>query len=247
MSRKILFILCLLLFSLVIIPFSYADSDDNAMILSLKNAWEKSECETMSTNLSIYAKLDNAFIEVEEMESVLTDLFTLFNLPENPIIEWSEYEGYREGTVVHELAKDDFLSLSVQSFYGESDDDSETNVMINIDGGQDINKLLEYQRLIENSLQTISATGQLNCSILGMVESETSEEVIEIISKLVEHMQCDIKDFYVDNQVISLCGNSPLLDDQPYGWSFNMQISARKDENGKYYLWLGYPAIASSY
>ncbi|QOR33775.1 YwmB family TATA-box binding protein [Clostridium sp. 'deep sea'] len=248
MTKKVAFIFCLLTLTTVVISASFANSTVDASIEAIKNAWIQSNCNTLSSNLSIYAKMQNQVLDQADMEQQLKDLIGSLKLSNLSNFTSVNHEGYREVTVTGKLNDGEHITLSMQTFYDQKEVAVDSNILINIDGNENIDRLLSFHKIINTALEQLSAKGQINCSVLGFVDSNTPEEdVISLITKLVKLMQCDITDFFVDNQVISLCGNSPLLNEKPYGWSFNMQISARKDDEGRYYLWLGYPAIASSY
>ncbi|MCG8553424.1 MAG: YwmB family TATA-box binding protein [Desulfobacterales bacterium] len=248
MTKKVAFIFCLITLTTVVISASFANSNSDGSISSLQEAWLKSECKTVSTNISIYAKMESPVLLEADMKNSIEGLLSILELSDLSELNWVNHEGYREVSVTGKLEAEEYVTISLQSFYDKDESNVDSNLLINIDGDENVERLLSYNSLINTALKQVSAEGQINCSILGFVDTEAPEEdVIDLITKLVKLMQCDITDFFVDNQVISLCGNSPLLNEKPYGWSFNMQISARKDDEGRYYLWLGYPAIASSY
>lgn len=235
----------LFIIACAVIPFCQA-SETEDIPLSLQEAWKYAECNTIATNLNIYADLTDQLLTANAINKTLEELLNQIPFINTTAVEWLELDGYLEGCIKITLSDNAQMDLSLQTFFNENE--AQSNVMLNIEGGNDIEQLISYKKIIDDCLSLLVAEGQINCSILGSVEKEFAEqEVIKIIARLVDYLHCDITDFYVDKQVLSVCASSPMLPEMTYGWSFNVQVSARKNDDGSYNFYLGYPAISASY
>lgn len=160
-------------------------------------------------------------------------------------------EGFNQLTIYGYDEEKNPITIMIGSYIDKASNIEETTLFINlIKGGKrfDINGIIDK---IEYVFKNFNKPVETTTCVIGVLDGKVKEDSIKRdIINFKKRFKLNIVEEYVDNEIVSYTGYTPLIDSFIFSGKkkVNLNLAVRYNEyENKTYIWIGTPIITTGY
>ncbi len=197
-----------------------------------------------------YAPLEDSFLNMSELESVLIKTSGLIGLQDGRI-QYGEGDTYRVIDISGKTAQGTDAHIVVQSNPGEESGFPPRSYLLITCRDTSLTNINEIADRLDIIIQPLAPGGRLSYYLNGELPGRmSSQEMSSIANKALASIKGQVIEGIWQDDLVSLTAYSPLLENYlgTDRQRFNLNLAIRYDDyHDKTVLWAGHPIIHSSY
>ena len=235
---------------------NYVSADN----MNLKNedlivqAFKKTEAEFNQLNLNFNGKIYERYTDTDEMEEIVYDIIDTLGITvvkKETDSEHNDFGKTSQMTVYGKNSTKALATIIMYSFYDKYNDKGEANLVIDFVQDQSYEQFKEISCKIARLYDKYGIKAEITCCIIGTFEGKLeSDSTIKKITEVLQIVKGNKIEGLFDDSLISVSVYSPDIDTFIFTGNKKMNLNIAMSYNeyeGKTYIWIGSPIIATGY
>jgi hypothetical protein len=247
MKKKAMIFLTILAILFSVAYFEKAHTNSEEILLS---AFQNSQFETVQANLNTWTKMNDSFVDFEQMQKIVKETAHFLEIKGKWKIEQKEIENERQ-CILTKPSKDAKTTIKIESIHDPNKNQSTTYLIIDIILYNKYNSIPYLKKKTDEFFISKNLQSTTNITMAGsydgLLEKKEQKRIAGIIMK---QLRAKAYDTYETNQIYSVYGYTKLIDQwlMSKGNKINVNLAFRYNEyENKTYLYLASPLITVDY
>ena len=235
---------------------NYVSADD----MNLRNedlivqAFKKTEANFYQLNLNFNGKIYEKYIGTDEIKELGSDIIKELNITEvkNEVNnESNDFGKTSQMTIYGKDSTDALVTIIMYSFYDKYNDRGETNLVIDFVQTHSYEQFKEISSKVNRLCNNQDIKAEITCCIMGTFDAKLDSDIkIKKMTEVLQIVNGNKIEGLFDDALISISAYSPEIDTFIYTGNKKMNLNIAMSYNeyeGKTYIWIGSPIIATGY
>lgn len=220
-------------------------TEEEALILS----FESTGADVLESTISCWMKLNDRFLEKEQLESIMAGLPDMLKLDETTVVKRAESSDRLNKLVLHGSKGNKFYNISIESADLESAEETYIVFDVSIDRGY--KELKTERQVIANVLQVEESALNFSSCIIGTYKGKLSSLEADKKARLaLQTINAKKVEGVEDDELKSISAFSSSVGGYIMSGQarVNVQLAVRYSSyDDKTYIWIGTPLIPVEY
>lgn len=227
-------------------------NESKSDISTLRTAFNKTASNLVEWNMNYWSSMEEENLTVEEMKEIALNLEKKLNLDQEGVLEEETFENYNKISISNQSGEEIFLTIIVESL--EESGIHENYILVDLSLDHTVKEIEKYEETIKDYLEDLNCEVEESITMVGNFDEKLNiSEMREKIGDSFESIEARILEGIEETEygeMVSLTGYSPQIHNtiELGEREININGALRYNEyEGKTYLWLGSPLIATEY
>ncbi len=243
-----------LIILLAIINYVSADTETSRNEELLVQAFKNTEANFYQLNLNFNGKIYEKYMGDDEIEELGYGIIEMLGIKEVQKETSNETNDFGDTSQMTIFGKDDtgaMVTIILYSFYDKYNDKGESNLVIDFVQDNSYEQFKGISSKVKKLYDIHNIKAEITCCIIGTFEGKLeSDDRIKKITEVLQIVNGNKIEGLFDDALVSVSAYSPDIDTFIYTGNKKMNLNIAMSYNeyeGKTYIWIGSPIIATGY